>query len=223
MPASGSLDFAEETTNGACNQWDHGIEEADGNQTRNTYSNINCQNAAVSALELLGLDDNIDFDTIMGVINASDYLINADPVPLDLVHYVNATPSTDGLTINAGGEAAYYFANVPYRVSRGLRFEVKGVAHAAPGAGNQMHLAAQCDAGGDNEAKNVHTTGALANIDSYGNGNAINDIITWVITDANINAITGGDSVKLTLNHEAAAAPDIATNASIYQVIFYCA
>lgn len=202
------------------NKWSWAIEETDGDH--NTYSNINGRDCSSGALELLGANGNVDFHTIDGAIYAPDDFVNTDDWSLDRNHYVNATPSVNGLTINGAGEIGYYHGTLPSRISRVLRVKVAGVAHGGVGAG-QMHIDMDVEGATHDEVWNATHSTALPALDSYAVGApAANDIIYWYGTAGTINNISGDDAVYVKLEHSAAAEPDVATNASIYQVVLQC-
>jgi hypothetical protein len=109
---------------------------------------------------------------------------------------------------------------MPLEVQQVVRFKIWAVGLAAPGAGNAMRLEININAGGDDE---VYTTEAITVVDKPNTTDnfAIDDVIHWMIDasdDADVDDITGGDSVEVKVLHEAAGGGDIATDA-VFRVV----
>ena len=66
--------------------------------------------------------------------------------------------------------------------------------------------------GADNEAYNTHD-GSIANHPSTSTNFAADDIIYWVLTEAGILALVGGDSVEIKVLYEDAGNGDVVTDA----------
>jgi len=129
-----------------------------------------------------------------------------------------AAETAQGVEINAAGETGYWFGQVPAWASRGLRIEAWARTQIAEA--DQMLCDFTVDGAADNELSNTHTI-ALASQQSVTSNFAQFDIIHWSLTHANINAISGGDSVRVVPLHRVVAAPDIDTQAEFRRIILY--
>lgn len=132
------------------------------------------------------------------------------PPPLTISFVDGSDPQDSGYEIDLGGEYARTYFTLPSTWAPVSRIKIW--ARSVVADAEEMHLETVVNGGADNEAYNTHTD-TQANLDSTSTNFAADDIIYWIIDSASINALKGGDSVEVKVLHEAAVAPDCATDA----------
>ena len=129
------------------------------------------------------------------------------------------TTSPTGIEIDADTEGAILQGHIPVEVQQVVRIRVFAVALDGPiDAGGQMHLEFTFNSGVPNAAYNTAATSwTLANHNSEEADYIANDVITWVVEDADVGtellALAAGNWFDLIVTHEAGADPDGATDA----------
>jgi len=167
-------------------------------------------------LNVSGINTRINHN--MGTISAPNDLVNAYPVHVGYFCRANADETPTGLRIDAANKEGYYLGQVPNWITKGLRIEVWGTAMSA---NTTMHLNATIWAAGDNEHYQTHTV-TLENQDSATSGFANNDMIYWSLTDSVINAISGGDYIRVGLSYGTeGSSTEAPTAAEFVFVVFY--
>lgn len=119
-------------------------------------------------------------------------------------------PRESGYLINADAEYARSFFTLPEGCQQVVRIKVW--ARSVVAEADAMHVLLIVNGGAANEAYNTHTT-TTVNKNSTTTNFAADDIIYWTCEEAEILALLRGDSVELRVWHEAAVAPDCATDA----------
>ena len=133
--------------------------------------------------------------------------------------YGSAIDDAQGWDIDEAGEFATAFFQIPDGVTAVENLEIW--AYSVVTEAEAMHLEISVNGAASNEAYNTHTyTGT--NVDSTTTNFAAGDVIYWSITDANVTALTGGDSGVIKITYEGAAGDDCATDARFRCAIFEC-
>jgi len=101
-----------------------------------------------------------------------------------------------------------------------MQLKVWAVAKDGPAAaGGQMHCEFTFNAGASNATYNTAAKSwNVINKDSVEADYAVDDIVHWILTDADtgdseVSALTAGDSFEILAKHEAAISPDGDTDA----------
>ena len=125
-----------------------------------------------------------------------------------------------GCRISSAGETAIAWGQIPADAQKVVRLKVWAVAKDAPAAaGGQMHCEFTFNAGASNAAYNTAATSwNVANKDSEEADYVSNDVVHWVLTDADtgdseITALAAGDSFEILAVYESAVSPDGDTDA----------
>ena len=129
------------------------------------------------------------------------------------------TTSPIGIDVDAIGEEALTWGQLPLEVQQVVRIKIWAVATGAPiGAGGQMHLEVTFNAGGSLEDYNLAgNSWNITDHDSEEADYAANKVVHWVIKDGDVGDkllnLLGGDSFELKAIGEGGADPDGATDA----------
>lgn len=129
--------------------------------------------------------------------------------------FVHATASAKGWAISGATEWAIALGHLPLEIQQVVRINVWAVGLAAPGAGNQMRLDINVNAGQDDQAYTAEPI-AVANKNNVTENFAVNDIIHWMIDatdDTDIGDLIGGDNFEVKVIYRVAGDSDIATDA----------
>lgn len=136
--------------------------------------------------------------------------------PVGTATFLTSSPA--GIEVDAADEGALALGEAPLEVQMIVRFRVKGVALAAPGAAKGMLLEININAGkpAGHEAFNAEAI-AVASVISTEDNMAINDAIEWIIDrtdDADIADIAEGETLEMfAMFEDTGANGDIATDA----------
>lgn len=120
-----------------------------------------------------------------------------------------------GIEVDAVDEGAFTMGTIPNQCQQTMRIKVWAVGLATPGAGNQMEMTFNMDAGQPDEAYNAEVI-AVANKISDQTNFAVNDIVTWTLTptdDSDIGDLAAEDCFEIRVMFDAGGAPDIDTDA----------
>jgi len=120
-----------------------------------------------------------------------------------------------GIEVNAVDEGAFTMGSMPPQVYEVVQVRVYAVGLAAPGVGNAMEIEFNLNSGRPDEVYNSETV-AVANKDSDQTNFAVNDIVTWTLTDSDdpdIDDLVDKDCFEILVMHEVGADTDIDTNA----------
>lgn len=153
-------------------------------------------------------------DTGTGTILASKTFQFTEPI-IGAIVVVSPT----GVDVDAATEGALVWGQLPIDVQQVMRIRVWAVATGGPiGAGGQMHLAITFNAGAANATYNTATKSwTLADFDGTDTDYVTNDVVSWVIVDANVGNelknLVAGDSFEFFALYNAGADPDGATDA----------
>jgi len=131
----------------------------------------------------------------------------------------DVTPPS-GIDVDAADEGAFTMGVIPPTCQQTMKIVVWAVGLTGPGAGNQMEMTFNMDAGQPDEAYNAEAI-AVANKDSDQTDFAANDIVTWTFTpsdDSDIGDLIARDCFEIRAMFVAGGAPDIDTDA-----LFRCA
>jgi parallel beta-helix repeat protein len=143
-----------------------------------------------------------------------------ETIPIPLIQgtaFISGAGVAWGWEIDLTTEFALGIGWLPWETQQVVRIQIKGVALAAPGAGNSMRIEITGDGGTFDEGfatEPIDVADHPSEEDSF----AINDVISWVIDAAdepNIGDLLGGDRLQLKLLHEDAGGGDIATDVII--------
>jgi len=132
---------------------------------------------------------------------------------------VTSITSPTGVDVDAATEGALAWGQLPAESQQVVRIKVWAVATGTPiGAGGQMRLAATFNAGAANAAYNTATKSwTLANFDGEDADYIVDDVVHWVIEDADVGTellnLVAGDSFEFFALYNAGADPDGATDA----------
>jgi len=127
------------------------------------------------------------------------------------VPFVDGSVADDrGWDIDLAAEYARAYFRLPTDVMQVVRMKI--YAYTVVTEADKMRLEIIVNGGADNEAYNTHAY-AGANVASASSNFAADDIIHWLITDAAVLALVGGDSVEVKVLHEVAGGADCETDA----------
>ena len=138
--------------------------------------------------------------------------------PLGTATYILTSPV--GIEVDAADEGALACGEAPLEVQQVIRFRVKGVGLAAPGAGKGMLLEININAGKPtgHEAYNAEAI-AVASVISTEDNFAVNDAVEWIIDrtdDADIADIAFGETIEMfSMFEDTGENGDIATDAML--------
>jgi len=145
----------------------------------------------------------------------STYLIGAQSA---IVPFVSGTAvAEEGWDIDAAGEIAYAFAQIPKDAVKVLAMRI--YAYSVVTEADMMELDILVRGATDNEAYGTHTY-STAGVNSTSSNFAANDVIYWEITHANIQALTANDSIHIKVTGANAAEDNCATDARFRTVEF---
>lgn len=134
--------------------------------------------------------------------------------------FIDADGSAKGWEIDLADEYAIALGQLPLELTQVVRIKIWAVGLAAPGAGNQMALEINMNAGQDDEAYTAEAI-AIVNKLNITENFAINDVIHWILTsadDADIGDLAGGDNLEVKVKFETGTNSDIDTDA-IFRVV----
>ena len=123
------------------------------------------------------------------------------------------------VTVDAGGEEAYAIFQLDDGVHEIVFIEIP--AYAVVPAGQEMEIVLNVDGGAENEPSNTHTL-TQANLDSITTNFAALDNILWRVNSrdyAAIRALTAGDRVRVSAEHEVGAGGDTTTDAHFGPIV----
>lgn len=148
-------------------------------------------------------------------------------VSFQFTHEINGaivTTSPMGVGVDAATEEAVMWGNLPSDIQQVMRINIWAVATDTPiNAGGQMRLEVMFNAGASNTAYDeAGKSWILTNFDGEEADYVANDVVHWVIKDADVGTelsnLIAGDSFELRAVYEDGSDPDGATDA-IFRVI----
>lgn len=132
-------------------------------------------------------------------------------LPSLVVPFVDGTdPQDSGYLIDGGGDLARTFHFLPLRVQQVVRMKI--YARSVVLEADEMRSEFVIYGAASNQIYTTHN-GSVANHPSTTGNFAADDIIYWVITEAGLLAMVGGDSIQIKVLHEDAGGGDCETNA----------
>lgn len=192
--------------------WTYVIEEG-ANCENNSYTNINGYNVTASALKISSDTARIDFDTIVGGIEAPTTLIYARRLVLNFGSGTQWHSSAEaiGWNITANTNYASTMGFIPDGSSSVLRIEVYGLSWAADAQGMEIQISGTGYQVGETYSTKVIT---VASEGSVNTNFAANEGMQWVfypVDDAQIGELTGGDIIQFKVEHDGADGANIET------------
>jgi hypothetical protein len=127
-----------------------------------------------------------------------------------------AVVSTNGISVNAAGEIAATWFEMPPDASEIVRITVRSRSNVAEADGMVSDF--YINAGAENQPENTHSKhwdDEVSNTTNF----AVADIVEWVLTDTVLGNISAGDSCDFYAFGNVAVAPDAATDTRFRSIL----